>query len=101
MGIIWLFVVIFVSYATWELIIRVHDAESPSKVLWASVVFVFLVNIGAMIFEFVLFRMLVEDFNNQFSNAAELFGILMVITHQMASFWIMKNVIRELFIQSE
>ncbi len=98
MGITWLLIVILISYATWGLIIRVHEDKKPSHVLWVVVVFICLVNLGAMIFEFALFRMLVEDFNNQLANAAELFGILMVITHQIASYWIMRNIIRVLIL---
>ena len=58
--------------------------------------------IAAMIFEFVLFRMLVDDFDSLgIAGAPELFGALMVAAHQAASFWIMKNVVRQLFLTDE
>ena len=97
MGIIWLLVVILVSYASWETIIKLIETEKRKLTLYVVTGAFFLVNCVAMVFEFVLFRLLVEDFNNQFSNAAELFGLLMVFAHQMASFWIMKNVVRAMY----
>ncbi len=103
MGVLWVMIVIFVSYTTWECTIRLHDlgrnATGALRVAW----FAFWVfNLAAMIFEFVLFRMLVDDFDSLgIAGAPELFGALMVAAHQAASFWIMKNVVRQLFLTTE
>ncbi len=103
MGLIWLLVVVLVSYTSWECAIRLHGQEAKSSVtLKLATICLWMINAGAMVFEFVLFRMLVDDFGSQgFAGAAELFGLLMVATHQIASFWIMKNVVRKLFLDDE
>lgn len=103
MGAIWLMVVVLLSYAAWECAIRLQErGEASSAALRIGTLLIWIFNLGAMVFEFVLFRMLVDDLGNQglgFTGAAELFGLLMVFTHQMASFWITRNVIREMFLK--
>lgn len=102
MGVLWVMIVILVSYTTWECTIRLHalgqDASGALRLAWIAF---WLFNLAAMVFEFVLFRMLVDDFDSLgIAGAAELFGALMVAAHQAASFWIMKNVVREIFLPS-
>lgn len=100
MGLLWVMIVIFVSYITWECTIRLHEkGREASGALRAAWIAFWVFNIAAMIFEFVLFRMLVDDFDSLgIAGAPELFGALMVAAHQAASFWIMKNVVRQLFL---
>lgn len=95
LGLTWLLVVILISYVTWELVIRVHShGYDVSRETWVFLIAMCIMNGMAMIFEFILFRMLVKDFANiGVAGAAELFGLLMVAVHQLASFWIMKNVV--------
>lgn len=99
LGVLWVMIVIFVSYTAWDGAIRLHTrGADASGALKLGTAFVWLVNLAAMVFEFVLFRMLVDDFNAVgVTGAAELFGVLMVAAHQVACFWIMRNVIRQFF----
>ncbi|MCE8519265.1 hypothetical protein KBY31_21300 [Ruegeria pomeroyi] len=103
MGMLWVMIVIFVSYTTWECTIRLHErGKEASGALRASWIAFWLFNLAAMVFEFVLFRMLVDDFDSLgIAGAPELFGALMVAAHQAASFWIMKNVVRQLFLADD
>lgn len=103
MGIIWLLVVVLLSYVGWELAIRLYSQGSAaSGALKLTTIGIWIINFAAMAFEFVLFRMLVDDFNGiGFAGVAELFGLLMVAAHQIASFWIMKNVVRSLYLSDE
>lgn len=100
MGALWVMIVIFVSYVTWECSIRLHDqGREASGALRAAWIAFWLFNLAAMVFEFILFRMLVDDFGSLgFAGAPELFGLLMVAAHQASSFWIMKNVVGQLFL---
>lgn len=99
MGGLWLMLVVFVSYICWESTIRLHQrGKSASGALRATVISFWLLNAATMVFEFVLFRMLVDDFSSLgIAGAAELFGLIMVAAHQACSFWIVKNVVRDFF----
>jgi hypothetical protein len=103
MGVLWTMIVIFVSYTTWECTIRLHDrGRDASGALKLATLGFWAVNVVAMVFEFVLFRLLVDDFNTLgIAGAPELFGLLMVVAHQAASFWIMKHVVRQLFFPAD
>ena len=103
MGVIWLLVVVLLSYVGWELAIRLYEqGKAASGALKLTTLGVWAANFAAMAFEFTLFRMLVDDFNDiGLAGVAELFGLLMVAAHQIASFWIMKNVVRSLYLNTE
>ena len=99
LAVIWVMVIILVSYATWESTIRVHErGDQASRALIIACGAFWLFNLGAMVFEFILFRMIVDELIDLgFPIAPELFGTLMVAAHQAASFWIMKNVVGQFF----
>lgn len=98
-GALWLMMVVLVSYASWEYTIRLHQqGKSASGALRASVIFWWLANGAAMFVEFNLFHQLMGDASSLgMSGSAQLLSTLMVAIHQACSFWIMKNVIRQLF----
>jgi hypothetical protein len=96
LGIIWVMGIVLVSYLTWYHTLRLLEigkAASPTQkaatlVLWAG-------NVLMMYFEYVLFRMLVEDLDIVGGPlAAKLFGVLMVFTHQVACHWIVSGFFR-------
>lgn len=106
MGVLWVMLVIFVSYISWEATIRLHEQDSKasgaaSGALRATVIGFWLMNAATMVFEFVLFRMLVHDFSSLgIAGAAELFGLIMVAAHQACAFWIMKHIVKHVFFRS-
>ena len=103
MGALWMMVVIFISYIFWEIVIRLQErgGESSWALRVACIAFA-VFNAAAMVFEFTLFRMLVDDLSTLgFNGEAELFGALMVGVHQAASLWIVRNIVRQIFVDDE
>lgn len=102
MGVLWVMIVILVSWVSWEATIRLHDCGSEaSGALRATVIGFWIMNAAVMVFEFILFRMLVHDFSSLgMAGAAELFGLIMVAVHQACSFWIMKHVVKHVFFRN-
>ena len=102
MGVLWVMIVILVSWISWEATICLHErGAAASGALRATVVGFWLMNAAVMVFEFLLFRMLVHDFSSLgVAGAAELFGLIMVAVHQACSFWIMKHVVKHVFFRS-
>lgn len=96
LGIIWVMGIVLVSYLTWFHTLHLPEQgqaasttqKAATLVLWAG-------NVLMMYFEYVLFRMLVEDLDIAGGPlAAKLFGVLMVFTHQVACHWIVSGFFR-------
>lgn len=90
-GAVWVLIVVLFTYLFWELYLSMID-KGINKLAFGIVA---VLNIAVCVGELTFFSKLVENDNTGF--LAYLVGFLLVASHQVSSFWIMKNVIGEFF----
>lgn len=91
----WLMLMILISYGTWEATVRAHALGPAAPVPLRGMVAAFwIANLAAMVLEFAMFRLVIEDRSGgDWFLAAEIFSALLVFGHQVASWWVVTNIL--------
>tara|TARA_B100000315_G_scaffold241066_1_gene261543 strand:- start:1268 stop:1756 length:489 start_codon:yes stop_codon:yes gene_type:complete len=110
-GVLWLLLVVFFTYIFWEFLLKIIDdrkkdeAERNPNINYIkfSFLIILIFNVGVIFGEFMFFTKLIADdlASGTDSILALLVGIIMVGAHQVASFWIMQNVVHVFFFSKE
>lgn len=91
----WVMVMIFVSYGTWEVTVLFAALEREATMRERATLGLFwLANVAAMGVELFLFHEAVDDrVGTGIFGVAEIFAALLVFVHQVASWWVVTNIL--------